>query len=124
VLTNNTGSTLLKGSVVKPDPNNDDAIILCLVNDSVKTGIVYADIANGAQGDVVVSGVADVLLGSTATATRGYWIGVSTVSGNNGKAESISTPPTTIGPRMRQVGYAIRNQAVAGGLVRTKLSIL
>lgn len=124
VMSNNNGATIPKGYVVKTDPNNDDAVVLVGVGETLQFGVAYEDIPSGSQGLVVFGGIADVVLSASATASRGNWLGVSTASGSAGRVDVSSSPPTTLANRMRQVGFAMRNQATPGGLVRARIIIL
>lgn len=83
-------------------------------------GAVYQDVAPGAQGWVVVSGVGDVKLASTETATSGWLL--LTDDGEAGRAMSATAvPPTTQAEHNREIGHTISTQPTAGGLVRAVL---
>lgn len=79
LLTCNQPGGVAKGDVVKADPAIDSNFIKAAISDQSPIGVVYdAAIAQGAQGWVVVAGIADVRLdGVGGPVVRGWWLGTS-----------------------------------------------
>jgi hypothetical protein len=111
---NNTGSTLLKGYVVKADSANDDAVVLTATSDPDPIGIVYEDIDTASWGWIVIQGVVDGYVDNAGTVTREQWVGVSTA---NAGQMTAGTVPTGTTDHFRECGHTLRGRTGAG-LVR------
>jgi hypothetical protein len=91
---NNTGSTILKGTIVKLNtsaPLYAGEIAKAAANSDVLYGVTMQDVLNGAWGDVQISGIAIVLVG-TANA-----IGARLTSDANGKTITWATTQSLLG---------------------------
>lgn len=83
-------------------------------------GAVYQDVAPGAQGWVVVSGIGDVKMMSSQTATSG-WLLLTSKTEAGVAQNATEIPPTTQADHNREIGHTISTQPTAGGLVRAVL---
>lgn len=83
-------------------------------------GAVYQDVAPGAQGWIVVSGVGDVKMMSTQTATSG-WLLLTSKTEAGVAQNATEIPPTSQTDHNREIGHTISTQSSAGGLVRCVL---
>lgn len=119
-LANNTGSLIKKGSALAASPNHDNSVILQTTEYDC-AGIAYEDIADGAEGWVVTTGVCDALLADSTAAVRGYWAkGAAT----DGRIE-VTTAPSGIGAlstseHFREVGHCLETKS-AGTDVLVKI---
>jgi len=122
-LTNRTGATSVKGSVLSLSTAYDSAVTL-QIEEFDAAGIMYdSGVADGAECWVVVSGVADVLLKEGTAATRGSW---SRCADTDGRAV-VTTPPSGLGTvalsdHFKEVGHCLETKA-AGTNVLAKLVI-
>jgi len=118
-MTNKTGATSVVGSVVMVSDTTDNAYRLNIVDSDMPIGVVYDAVADGAEGWVVVSGIANVLLVNSVAITRGYIIYSSaTVAG---RVDSASTIPVAT-THFREIGHAIESKT-AGTNVLAKCII-
>jgi hypothetical protein len=101
-LFNNTGSTVVAGTVVGGHPSTAGYLVVPQADDIANCesvlGVVVADIANGATGFVQVAGEATVSTTGLTLGARAYLS--STVAG-----ELTSTPPSTTGEVVFVVGF-------------------
>jgi trimeric autotransporter adhesin len=109
LLTNSSGSSLSKGTVVQAG-STDLSFIAAAANSEYAIGVLSADCANGAQGWVVVSGVAEVLIKDGTTATAGYWAGV---SDTEGRAYMTTSGPPGVSNHDKEIGHCL--QTVSSG---------
>jgi hypothetical protein len=112
-LKNSTGGTLVKGTVVKADVNNDDSIVPCALDDRDPVGIVHSDIPAGQWGHIVQAGLAEVLIDNAGGCTRESWL--QTSSATVGQATAIAAPPP--GPvllHFQEIGHTVRGRGSAG----------
>lgn len=106
---NNTG-TSVKGTIVIASTTVNNAVDTAPANTEMAIGSIYeSGVANGSSIKVVVYGKAQVLLKNTASATRGYWCGV---SDTNGRMYQAATAPSTT-EHFREIGHSL--QTVTGG---------
>lgn len=104
-----------KGDVVEPAPGINDTFIKAVVNSDFPIGVVYdATIVNGAQGWVVVAGIADVRHDGTTAPTAGWWLGVGGTT--PGQAFGLAASPGAGPVHFKEIGHAIR--ASVGTLIR------
>lgn len=108
---NNTGSTLLKGRVVKVDTGIDNGVVLTAVSDPDPVGIVYVDILTGQWGWIVVGGYAEVYVDNAGATPREAWIGVSTTT--VGQCTSSGVPATAT-DHFRECGHTVKSRAGPG----------
>lgn len=110
--TNNTGSTLLAGTVVIASQSvageiakaNSDAIATC----EGVVGVVLADIANGTSGYVVIAGEVDVL-----SVTGGLDLGKRVyVAGGADAGKTTKTAPTAVDTVVHLVGTCVGTNRV------------
>lgn len=114
---NESGSMIPKGTAVAASTASDHAIIPQTTEYDV-IGIVHEDIANGAWGWVVTTGVAEALFEDNTAITRGYWVKASAV---DGRVRSIAAP-TGIGAlstaeHFREVGHCLENKTIGVGVL-------
>jgi hypothetical protein len=108
-LTNKTGATSVKGTVVYADPDVDNAFDVNPIDGDMPFGIVYDNgIADGAECWVVVSGIAEVLLVNTVASTRSYIAYSSgTVAGRIDTAATIPVAAT----HFKEIGHTLESKA-------------
>ncbi|WMJ23364.1 hypothetical protein RBG61_01495 [Paludicola sp. MB14-C6] len=110
VLTNNTGGSSLKGTIVIASVSVADAVDIAPANTGMPIGVIYEnEIPNGSPVKVVIYGRAQVLLKNTLSSTIGYWCGVSDVAGRMYQSSTI--PDVT--QHNREIGHSL--QTVSGG---------
>jgi trimeric autotransporter adhesin len=81
LLTNKSGGTLLKGTLVQAAATADLSFVASAADSEYPIGVLAADCANNTQGWVVVSGIAEVLIKDGTSAAAGNWCGSSDVAG-------------------------------------------
>lgn len=121
-LTNNTGSTLLRGYIVSVDSSGDIRVKLTPIDSPDTIGVIYQDIANGASGWVVVSGMAYVIYANNATRgqfARSCKTGDTGAAAGKAFAEAIPTPPTA-DTHFYEIGHVLESKT-AGALTLTVL---
>lgn len=122
---NNTGSSSVKGSVVKPDFTHDDSFSLSGEDSAISIGVVYEDgVPQGAPCFVVVSGKAHVLMKDGEPSVRGYWVSTSDVEGraNAGGEGHPGTNPPAQAEHNKEIGHCI--ESVAAGADKLSLCVL
>jgi hypothetical protein len=113
LLTNTTGAVTVKGQTVKPDTATDDAVILTAADDDACIGVFLdAGVADDAEAWVVVSGIADVLMGDNEAATRGNW--VETNSTEAGYADATAASPAAAPQHFNEIGHCIESVSATG----------
>ena len=86
-LTNRTGSSSVKGTIVMQSATYDNAVAIATVGSPLAIGVIYEDnIADGLPLKVIVYGKAQVLLRNGQSITRGNWCVLS--SATNGRMEA------------------------------------
>ena len=109
---NGTGADSVKGSVVAGSTAEDNTVRLCPANAVVPFGVMLEDgIPDGELCWVVVTGIADVLLKDTASATRGYWVGMSDVDGRAYTAFHTGTTPPEQATHNLEIGHCSETKA-------------
>jgi len=108
-LSNNTGSTILKGMLVKASTTIDNSVVLTTGTDFVTMGVAFQDINNGSEGWIVISGVAEVLPYSNAP-VRGDIVRIHATQ--NGYGDFSSTPSDTYQLRAKEIGHCIKSASI------------
>lgn len=90
-LINKTGANSIKGTIVIASTGTDMAFSVASVDDEESIGIVAEDgVGDGSECFIIISGVAEVLLKDSTSATRGYWVKTSDVAG---RADATNASP-------------------------------
>lgn len=123
-LVNRTGSASVKGELVRPDDNYDDAVELVPIDAPDIIGVFYeSDIADGASAWIVVAGIADVYyIGSTTRGQFARMCVAADTSAANGRAiaEARPTSPFATDKHFQEIGYVLQSRTGAG-LARTAI---
>ena len=110
---NSTAGTIVKGTVVKTDINNDDSVVPVAVDDRDPVGVVYVDIPAGLWGHIVHSGKAEILIDNAGGCGRQDWLRTS--SATVGRATAFAAPPPgMILQHLQEVGHTLRARGDAG----------
>lgn len=109
---NNTGSTMLKGMVVKMDTTQDCIVLPAATTDGI-LGVVRNDIAPGAMGDVQIEGLAIVLAGGAIS------VGGEVMANTSGKGVAFSAGA---GTNANLLGKANSAASVDGDYIEVELS--
>ena len=122
---NKTGAASVKGTVVMPSDSTNNAVEKIVINEPDPIGVIYdADIADGAEVWVVVSGIADVLfIGNTTRGhlARGFITAESgTYVTGQALSEAIPTSPFATDKHFYEIGHVIESRTGAG-LAKTML---
>ena len=113
-LTNETGVNTVQGKTVKADPATNDGVILTAADDSECIGVFLdSGIADTAAAWVVISGIADVLMGDNEAAIRGNW--VETNSAEAGYADATGASPAAAPQHFNEIGHCIESVTAGGG---------
>lgn len=113
---NNTGVSSVKGTIVIASTSVDNAVDIAPASSQMPIGVIYENgIANGSPVKVVVYGKAQVLLKNTEAAVRGYWCGVSDVSG---RMYQVSTAPSTT-EHNREIGHSLESKTSGTNVLST-----
>jgi hypothetical protein len=108
-LTNRTGAPSVKGQIVEASGSYDNAFQTAVATSYDPIGAVYeSGIADGSDCWIVCGGRAQVLLEDSTAATRGYWVGTSTVTGGRADATSASSPGLALA-HFRELGHCIES---------------
>jgi hypothetical protein len=108
LLTNNTGTTTVKGQIVHA--SGTLGFNTALVNDEMPIGIVLdAGVANGSKAWIVVGGVAEVLI-DAGGCTVGDWVGTGATAGS---ANGDPTVPVAA-QHFQEVGHPLETRVGAG----------
>lgn len=118
-LYNGSGVIASAGNVVSAS-STAGFFTLTPADSAAPIGAVYQDVAPGAQGWVVVSGIGDVKMMNSQTATSG-WLLLTSKTEAGVAQNATEIPPTTQADHNREIGHTISTQPTAGGLVRTVL---
>ena len=97
-ITNRTGATSVKGSVLEPSDTYDSAVALSPANSFDPVYIcAESGVADGSEMWVwCVGSYCQVLLQDSTTATRGYWVKVSDTQAGRADATNAAPPGGTI----------------------------
>ena len=115
-LTNKTGATSIKGTLVEASTSTQEAVGTCDANCVASSGVVYkSGVADGSEMWVVVAGITEVLLKDTTSATMGYWAKTSDTAG---RADITNAAPPGGGipqhdEHSQEIGHCI--QSVTAG---------
>ncbi len=105
-MTNRTGVSSVKGTIVVSDSTADNGFMTAPASSDFPFGVVYENgVANGSDCWVVVAGVADVLMKASAAATRAY---VTKVSSEAGRAVTESSPGSN---HDKEIGHSLESKA-------------
>jgi len=119
-LTNKTGGASVKGEVVTVynDTAIDNAVKKTLVNVPTAIGVFYeSDVADGSEAWIVISGIAEVYFGDSAT--RGH-LARTTITGDAfttagyAISESAPTSPFATDKHFCEIGHVLASRAGAG----------
>lgn len=115
---NGTGAVSVKGSVVAGSTSNDNTVRLCPADAVVPFGVMLEDgIPDGELCWVVVTGIAEVLLKDATEAIRGYWVGMSDVTGRAYTAHHTGTTPPEQATHNLELGHCIETKAAGTGVL-------
>ena len=106
-LTNQNGSTLLAGTIVRAATTHDLSFVAAPAGSDEPIGVLYEDAASGSAGWVVTSGLADVLLADSTSATRGNWVQVSGTGAGRAAATRADPDSATHGAG---IGHCVESQ--------------
>ena len=123
-MTNKTGSSSVKGSLVVPYEATaiDNAFALTTADEFDCIGVVYEDgVADGSECYVVCSGIAQVLLQDSTASTRGYWARTSTTTGGRADCTTVAAPGLIL-QHFAEIGHCIESQT-AGTNVLAKVML-
>lgn len=120
---NRTGTTSVKGTLVKTSASFANAVELTAVNVPDTVGVVYqAGIANGRDMWVVISGIADVLFVNNTTAgqfARSCKTGDTGAAAGKAYSEALPSPPSS-DTYFYEIGHVFESKT-AGQLVKVNL---
>jgi len=109
-LTNKTGTTTVKGSVVRTDTGADQSFILAPADSDEPMGVVYeSGVADGSEAWVVVYGKAQVLLQASTASTRGYWVRTSATTAGRADATNAN-PPGLVVEHLAEIGHCVESK--------------
>jgi hypothetical protein len=120
-MTNLLGNATVKGELIAASPRESMAFTHAPANALAAGGILYeSGVANAAQAWVVVAGIAEALVETTAAATAGKWVSASytqvgRIEANTAGPPDATTPPLTA-EHFHELGHCLSN-ADAGSLV-------
>jgi len=114
---NNTGATLVKGTVVKLKTTVDDEVVLPAAISDPAFGVVTADILDKGVGTVQIRGRCACIAG-TAGVVRGDKL----THDSGGTFGRVFTAAPAGGTNNALIGLATRTQATVGGLVEVELA--
>lgn len=107
-LTNNTGTTTVKGQIVHC--SGTLGFSTANANDDMPIGIVLdAGVANGSKAWIVCGGVADVLI-DAGGCNIGDWVGTGATAGSANGDATVPLP----GQHFQEIGHALETRANAG----------
>ena len=121
-LTNNTGAASIKGTLVHCSTSMNEAFE-AQISQYDNIGVVYQDdVAQGQDCQVVIAGIAQVLLADGTASTRGNWVIASTA---DGRADATQEIPPGGGVQehdehFKEVGHCLESKA-AGTSVLAKI---
>lgn len=123
LLTNDTGGSSVKGYIVEPSSNIDNAVKYTTNGDIDPVGVVYeSGIPNGEKMWVVIAGIADVYYGTIVT--RGTFSRVSVLADGvaTGQAvnEALPVPPFATDKHFQEIGHPLESRGTPG-LAKTVL---
>lgn len=107
---NGTGADLPKGSVVVADATGTKYMKKSVAGSAVPVGVTKRLTPNGQWGEVVVSGLAQVLI--TAAATNGYWLQAS--DSVDGQADAAAAAPGLVLEHFDEIGHLVETIGGAG----------
>lgn len=107
-LTNKTGATSVKGTVVYASSTTDSAFNVNPIDGNMPFGVVFTSgVADGSECWVTVSGVAEVLLVNTVATTRGY-VAISSAA-VAGRIDTSATAPSST-EHFREIGHTLESK--------------
>ncbi len=113
-LTNKTGGNTVKGNILAVDNSvsNDDSVVLAATGSDKPIGVFLdADVADGAEAWVVVSGIADVLADSNG------WLNgdrvIMSMATTAGTGQASNTPVPSV--HLTEIGHALEDATSALG---------
>lgn len=109
-LTNGTGATSVKGSVVAVSTTDDNRFIL-QDNEYDSIGVVYeAGVANGASCWVVIAGRAEMLFENDQSPVRGQLI---IAAATNGRVRCVAVPSSNpvVGEHFKECGHCMESKS-------------
>jgi hypothetical protein len=118
---NKTGATSVKGNVLELDGSTDLGVEKAGINDPDPCGIMYtAGVPDGGWVYMVVSGIAEVLYGTTVTRGTFSRTPVTADSIAEGLAvnEALPTPPFSTDKHFMEIGHPLESIG-APGLAKT-----
>ncbi|MEI6207291.1 MAG: hypothetical protein WCP20_10945 [Desulfuromonadales bacterium] len=117
-LTNKTGATSVKGTIVTVSSTTNNAVAKITVDIPTPIGAIYEDgIADGSEVWVVVSGIADVyFIGSTTRGmlARGFVTGDAGYVSGEALAENAPTSPFATDKHFYEIGHILESRTGAG----------
>lgn len=114
---NDTGGVSVKGHIVEPSSAVDNGVQLTTDDDFDPVGIIYeSGIDDGDGMWVIVSGIADVLYGTTVTRATFSRVPVTADGLNPGEAinEPLPSPPLATDKHFREIGHPIESRGTPG----------
>jgi hypothetical protein len=103
---NNTG-TSVKGTIVIASTTINNGVDIAPSNTQMPLGVIYENgISNGSLIKVITYGKAEVLLKNGENSSKGYWCGVSDVSG---RMYQQNSPPGTT-DHSREIGHSLESK--------------
>lgn len=108
----NESANSVKGTIVVASSTVENGVSVAPTSSPMPIGVIYeSGISNGNPVKVVVYGKAEVLLEDNATASRGYWCGVS--ANQPGKMVQLSTVPATT-QHNTEIGHSLQSVGTGG----------
>ena len=109
-LTNKTGASSVKGTVVYVNPSVDNAFGVNPIDGDMPFGVVFeSGIADGSECWVVVDGIAEILIVDGQAATRSY-IAYSS-SSVAGRVDTAASVPAADDVHFREIGHTLESKA-------------
>ncbi len=117
LMTNGTGATSVKGSLVAASTAADRAFVL-QANEYDAIGAVYeSGVANGSDCWVVVSGVAEVLFKDTVGSTRGNILIADAVDGRGSDIANPGSGLPAVETHFKECGHVLETKAGGTGVL-------
>ena len=106
-LTNKTGATSVKGTIVVASTTQNNSVAIAPKNSDNPIGVILEDgVADGSEVKVVVSGKAYVLLQDGLASRHGYWCEVS--STQSGRMSQLANPNLTT--HWAELGHSLESK--------------
>lgn len=109
-LTNRTGASTVKGTLVHCSLTYDNAFDIAPADSYDCVGVVLnSGNANGAASYIVIAGITEVLLKDGTSSTRGNWVKASDTAGRADASGAVPSPPTA-DAHFKEIGHCLESK--------------